>query len=223
MTRLFKFGMVVLGMLVLMVTSDLYAARRASTTVTRLHGAAARAYIDGMYRRNPRMRADHEANVRALTRRGWKATEGEHDVVEIQGRKELPLQRVASLFVPSLVAQSFGLGDATLIYSPWDAGDPDTFATEVTIVGSDGLSVSGAYAMGIFDGVVRWFTKPWVQRLAWCTAGGCSGAGFSCLFSGPGWAYCTAVRCDTSFVACGVQEYFRVQTCRKQGKQVEDC
>ena len=223
MARLFRFGMVVLGMLILMVASDLSAARRGPTTVRRLNGAAARAYINELYRRNAQLRHDHEDNVRALIARGLKPTAGDHDVVEIQARKELPLQRVASMFVPSLVAQSFGLGDATLVVSPWDAGDPDVFAAEVSVLGYDGDSMTGSYAMGIGSGIVQWFSKPWVQRWAICTASNCAAAGAVCFFTGPGWAGCTAVRCDTTFIGCGLGEWLRHKQCIAGGKRDIEC
>jgi len=209
MTKLWRFSAVALGMLILTVTADLYAARQAPTTVMRLVGAAAKAHIDRMYRQNPRLRADHDRNALALAARGWKPAADEHYLVEIQTRKQLPLQRVASLFVPSVAAQSFGLGDATLILSPWDAGDPDVFASEVTIVGNDGDWISGAFAARISTGTVEWDTAPWVRRWGLCTLGGCVAGGVGCFLTGPGWGACAAIRCASAFAGCGVMEYGR--------------
>jgi hypothetical protein len=223
MARLFRFGMVVLGMLVLMAASDLFAARGAPTAFTRLRGAKARAYVDRLYRQNDRLRNDHEVNVRLLTSRGWKPTSGDHDVVEIRARKELPLQRVTSMFVPSLVAQSLGLGDATLVVSPWDTGDPDVFAAEVSIVGYDGTVLTGSYAMSIGSGIVQWFSKPWVQRWAICTVAGCAASATGCFLTGPGWGVCTVTKCDGAFIGCGIGEWLRHKQCIAGGKRDIEC
>ena len=207
MARFFRLCMVVLGVLVVIVTSDLYAARRAPTTVTRLRGAAAREYIENMHRRNPRMRADYDTNAREFRARGWKPTSGEYDVVEIQRRQKLPLQRVVSLVVPTLVAQSFDLGDGTsLTLSPWDAGDPDLFASVVTISGA-GEWQTGAVITRISSSAVEWADQLWVRRWAICTFGGCVGVGVTCFLTGPGWAACTAPRCAGAMAACGAREF----------------
>jgi hypothetical protein len=206
-----------------MVTSDLarVGAPRPTKKLSTITGAEAKAHLEREIAKSPSRKAEHEKTVREMRAKGYTPASVDRYLTRIEATEPpLPLQRVASFFLPSLTAQSFSDGDGEVDYSPWDNGNPAIFTSETFIEQySNGDFLDGSITVDESpDQEPQLISASGYYLRMWfiCSVTGCGTAMTACALTGPGWATCSGAWCVGAEVGCGLGALAARATCRSR-------
>lgn len=208
-----------------MVVSDIAVRPTTAKQVRLLRGAEAKAHMEALWNSTPSLRAQHLASVRHLQSLGRRPADAY--LVKIQEHaRPLPLQRLASLMMPRVVAQSQSDGDGEVDVSEWTGGDTEVDAEVTEVLYEDGSSDSGAVGINADASgappYLKWATTPTAQRWANCFMASCAGVVTSCAASWAlglgGFIGCSFAWCDGAGVACAVAGLRERSQCRARGQ-----